>query len=132
MKINNLSFAYAENGKEIFKDFNWELDNNNVHFIMGENGSGKTTFYEIISDNSFNNSKTLYSYKNTTLKITDKDTKNYIDYANKNGYDLWPAYRNNFNANDTEKFLNSNKARKNAVEFLIKEVIDTKSGGINI
>lgn len=66
MKINNLSFAYAENGKEIFKDFNWELDNNNVHFIMGENGSGKTTFYEIISG--------LLPYKGTILnKIHPKN-----------------------------------------------------------
>lgn len=49
MKITNLSFQYPKNKKIIFDNFNWELDDENVHFIIGENGSGKTTFYEIIS-----------------------------------------------------------------------------------
>lgn len=49
LKIKNLVFQYPKSKKVIFNDFNWELDDQNVHFIIGENGSGKTTFYEIIS-----------------------------------------------------------------------------------
>lgn len=90
------------------------------------------TWYEIISDNSYSKAETVYSDKATTLKITDKSNADYINYAKENGYDLWIAYRNNFDANDTEKFLNSQNARKNAIEFLIKGVINTKADGINI
>lgn len=49
MKIKNLTFKYPKGNKVLFDNFNWELDENNVHFIIGENGSGKTTFYEILA-----------------------------------------------------------------------------------
>ncbi len=49
MKIKDLSFQYEKNGRKIFDDLNWELDPKQVHFILGGNGVGKTTFYEIIT-----------------------------------------------------------------------------------
>lgn len=49
MKIKNLDFQYEKNGRKIFDQLNWELDPENVHFILGGNGVGKTTFYEIIT-----------------------------------------------------------------------------------
>lgn len=138
-----LKLMYKDDKWQIFKwnesfllnkkiNLTWEVFNTSPSYAPKGLNIISPTFYEIISDNSFKNSKTLYSDKTTTLKITDKDTKSYLDYVKNNGYDLWPAYRNNFDANDTEKFLNSKTARKEAIEFLIKEVIDTKSGGINI
>ena len=90
------------------------------------------TWYEIISDSSYKNSETVYQDKQTTLKITDKSSVQYLDYARKNGYDVWIAYRNNFNSSDTAKFLNSDSAKNSAVRFLIKGVADTKADGINI
>lgn len=50
MEIKNLNFKYPGSNRKIFDDFNWKLDKNNVHFIIGKNGSGKTTFYEIITN----------------------------------------------------------------------------------
>ncbi|MBE7037570.1 MAG: hypothetical protein E7404_01550 [Ruminococcaceae bacterium] len=110
----------------------WEVFNSVPSYAPEGLNVISPTWYEIISDNSYKNSKTLYSDKSTTLKITDKSNKDYINYANKNGYDLWIAYRNNFNANDTEKFLNSTSSRKKAIEFLVEGVINTKADGINI
>lgn len=49
MKIKQLTFQYETQGRKIFDDFTWELDPQNVHFILGGNGVGKTTFYEIIT-----------------------------------------------------------------------------------
>lgn len=49
MKIKNLDFQYEKNGRKIFDQLNWELDPEKVHFILGGNGVGKTTFYEIIT-----------------------------------------------------------------------------------
>lgn len=49
MKIKNLDFQYTKSGRKIFDQLNWELDLKRVHFILGGNGVGKTTFYEIIT-----------------------------------------------------------------------------------
>lgn len=49
MQIRKLTFQYEKNGRKIFDDFNWTLDPEQVHFIIGGNGVGKTTFYELIS-----------------------------------------------------------------------------------
>lgn len=49
MKITNLNFQYPKSDRKIFENFNWELDCQKIHFVIGENGSGKTTFYEIIT-----------------------------------------------------------------------------------
>lgn len=49
MKITNLDFQYSRNERKIFDQLNWELDAERVHFILGGNGVGKTTFYEIIT-----------------------------------------------------------------------------------
>lgn len=49
MKIKILDFQYEKNGRKIFDQLNWELDPEKVHFILGGNGVGKTTFYEIIT-----------------------------------------------------------------------------------
>lgn len=66
MKIKNLTFKYPKGNKVLFDNFNWELDENNVHFIIGENGSGKTTFYEILAG--------LLEYEGEiNNKIEDKD-----------------------------------------------------------
>lgn len=45
MKINNVSFEYDE---EIFKNINLDLDTK-VYGVQGENGSGKTTFLNILN-----------------------------------------------------------------------------------
>lgn len=49
MKLKDITFTYPKGNKKIFNQFNWELDTENVHFIIGKNGSGKTTFYEMIA-----------------------------------------------------------------------------------
>lgn len=90
------------------------------------------TWFEIISDNSYKNSETIYSSGGTTLKITDKSSAQYLDYAQKNGYNVWIAYRNNFSLSDSAKFLGSTDAQNKAVKFLIKALNSTKADGINI
>lgn len=110
----------------------WEIYNNAPSYAAEGVNVVSPTWYEIISDSSFKNSQTVYSNGNTTLKITDKANSGYLDYAKNNGYDVWIAYRNNFNVSDTAKFLNSDSARSEAIRFLIKGLADTKADGINI
>lgn len=47
LSIKNLNVAI--NGKQILKDFNLEIGNNEVHAIMGPNGTGKSTLAAALS-----------------------------------------------------------------------------------
>lgn len=47
--INNLSFSYLD--KTIFENSSLELEFNNLYLLYGENGSGKSTFTNILSGN---------------------------------------------------------------------------------
>ena len=42
--INNLSFKYNNNSKEIIKKLSLEIIDNDICGIIGKSGSGKTTF----------------------------------------------------------------------------------------
>lgn len=46
IKVSNLKFSY--NNKIIIYDFNYEFKKNNIYCILGENGSGKSTFINLL------------------------------------------------------------------------------------
>lgn len=110
----------------------WEIYNTAPTYAPSGVNVISPTWYEIIADNSYKNAVTVYSDKAKTLKITDKASSEYLDYARKNGYNIWTAYRNNFNAADTDIFLKSDSARNAAVRLLISGIVSTKADGINI
>lgn len=90
------------------------------------------TWYELISDDSYANSTLVYSDSSLKLKLTDKSNEKYIDFAKQNGYDLWIAYRNDFNKANTEKFLKSDSAREKALRLVIAGILNSKAEGINL
>ncbi|MBI2518833.1 MAG: ATP-binding cassette domain-containing protein [Bdellovibrio sp.] len=47
LNCHNISFAYP--GKNIFQNMNFQADTQKIISILGENGSGKTTFFKILS-----------------------------------------------------------------------------------
>ena len=49
LKITNLHAEIAEDGTEILKGLNLELNAGQIHAIMGPNGSGKSTLSKVIS-----------------------------------------------------------------------------------
>lgn len=51
LKINNLHTIAVDDNKEILKGLNLEINNGEVHVIMGPNGSGKTTLSNTILNN---------------------------------------------------------------------------------
>ena len=46
LKVDNLSVEI--NGKEILKDFNLNININEIHAIMGPNGIGKVPFVRLL------------------------------------------------------------------------------------
>ena len=51
IKINNLHAKSIDDNKEIIKGLNLEINDGEVHVIMGPNGSGKTTLSNVILNN---------------------------------------------------------------------------------
>ncbi|WP_295722807.1 ABC transporter ATP-binding protein [uncultured Methanobrevibacter sp.] len=49
LKASNLSFKYPSSKKYILKDVNLELDNKKIMGLIGDSGSGKSTFCKILS-----------------------------------------------------------------------------------
>ncbi len=83
IQIENLTKTYNKN--IIFQNVNLLLENGNIYFILGKNGSGKTTFIKCL----LNLEK--YQGKITYLPNSSKDIFAIYDdiplYANLNGYD---------------------------------------------
>ena len=53
LKIKNLTVS-SKDKKEILKDLNLEINENEVHVIMGQNGTGKSTLCKTILGDRIN------------------------------------------------------------------------------
>lgn len=55
----------------------------------------------------------------------------YMDYARRNGYDVWAMYKTDFTLDTASKLLNSAESRKFVNNLLISEILKHKLDGIN-
>ena len=73
IKIKNLNVEI--NGKEILKDFSIEINDGEVHALMGVNGAGKSTLVKAISghyDTNITSGSILYNGKDITALSPDQ------------------------------------------------------------
>ncbi|QBQ07370.1 ABC transporter ATP-binding protein [Spiroplasma gladiatoris] len=78
--INNLSYTISN--KQIFKNFNLEIDNKKKYLLVGESGKGKTTLFKIIFGLIENYQGEIKINKELDYKKTDKrDIWNLIAYV---------------------------------------------------
>jgi ABC-type multidrug transport system fused ATPase/permease subunit len=90
--IKNLDFSHKNNDRFIFKDFNFEIRKNSSVAILGESGSGKSTFLDLILG--------IIPYSKGKIYFDDLElSKNTIDYKKLIGY----VPQNTFLLNETVK-----------------------------
>lgn len=58
-------------------------------------------------------------------------TRKYMDYASKNGYEVWPIYKTDFSLKTSDAFLNSPSARKQSLTYLLDYACKYMFDGIN-
>lgn len=76
LKVNDLSFSYGDNKKNILKDIFIEFESNTVTAILGSNGSGKSTLLNCIM--GFN------KYYSGKILLFDKNIRDYsLDFLSK-------------------------------------------------
>lgn len=49
VSVNNFSFAFAFGDRDIFKNFSYELADGGAYAVIGESGSGKSTFARLLT-----------------------------------------------------------------------------------
>ena len=78
LKVKNLSFAYKT--KEILKDINFNIEDGQTVFLLGENGCGKTTLLKNILALLKANTGTIYYDDINLLNISNKERAKIISY----------------------------------------------------
>ena len=64
-------------------------------------------------------------------KFYNSLTRKYMDYAEQNGYEVWPIYKTDFSLKTSDALLNSSEARQRALELLIDYACKYFIDGIN-
>jgi len=84
--------------------------------------------FQISSENLGVESKELMS----GARFYNSLTRKYMDYAQQNGYEVWPIYKTDFSLKTSNSFLNSYEARQKSLEYLIDYACKYLIDGINI
>ncbi|QXM06578.1 glycosyl hydrolase family 18 protein [Crassaminicella indica] len=77
-------------------------------------------------------SPTWMKLKDASGNIDNKINNDYINWARNRGYKIWPLFKNCFDPNLTNKFLNDAIAREKAVNEVLKLIKENNMDGINI
>ena len=80
IEVLNLKKSYGE--KTIFDNITFKIQNYGLYYLKGENASGKTTLFNLISGNDFDFEGEI---RVNNIKINEKNIdsiKNYLTYIN--------------------------------------------------
>lgn len=115
LKLDNISFAYSKNKKNIFNGLTLELFENESVTIMASSGSGKTTLFKILTQFLVPNSGNVSYFKNTTLQD--------FSYIKQTAMDMlfpWKTVKNNIEFPLKERKKLNQKSKKHLQNLIGK------------
>ncbi|HFH7847704.1 TPA: ABC transporter transmembrane domain-containing protein [Streptococcus agalactiae] len=112
LKFKNVSFKYDD--EYILKDFSFEISKPGLYVIVGENGSGKTTIFNLINKLYTNYEGEILINGNKINDYKDEDLRNEVLFLESKPFIL----RDNLTSNIT--LLEKNKVDELYLEKLIK------------
>lgn len=123
LKFKNVSFKYDD--EYILKDFSFEISKPGLYAIVGENGSGKTTIFNLISKLYTNYEGEILINGNEISDYKDEDLRNEVLFIESKPFIL----RENLNSNITllEKKNVDESYFKRIIQFLELERIEKYS-----
>ena len=77
-KIKNLSFTYPSNKTPALQDINLELPSTGLVYLIGESGSGKTTFINVLAGILTNYSGSLTCDKRELSSLSLEEKNDYL------------------------------------------------------
>ncbi len=113
LKFKNVSFKYDDD-EYILKDFTFEISKPGLYVIVGENGSGKTTIFNLISKLYTNYEGEILINDNEISDIKDEDLRNEVLLIESKPFIL----RDNLTSNIT--LLEKNKVDEPILEKIIR------------
>ena len=131
IELKNVSFSYLSNEKKILENINFNFNKNECVCVLGKNGSGKSTFLnliaglikptegEIVVDNVYD----LYSNR---IKWIDK-----LSYVQQNIFLLDASIKNNITLEDNESKIDYIKYNKVLDNLRLESSFKDFSKGLN-
>lgn len=114
LKFKNVSFKYDD--EYILKDFSFEISKPGLYGIVGENGSGKTTIFNLISKLYTNYEGEILINDNEISDIKEEDLRNEVLLIESKPFIL----RDDLTSNIT--LLEKNKVDESYLEKIIKNL----------
>lgn len=123
LKFKNVSFKYDD--EYILKDFSFEINKPGLYGIVGENGSGKTTIFNLISKLYTNYEGEILINGNEIIDYKDEDLRNEVLFLESTPFIL----RDNLTSNITllEKKKVDEPYLEKIIQFLELERIEKYS-----
>ncbi|NLY42823.1 MAG: hypothetical protein GX066_02400 [Clostridiaceae bacterium] len=94
------------------------------------------TWFELRSDKSSLGVKSsdpqVFNNRQGSIYMVDMGDNKYIQWAHKNGYDVWGLFRNEFDIDVANKVLNDSNSRRKIIELLIEYTKKYQLDGINV
>ena len=123
LKFKNVSFKYDD--EYILKDFSFEISKPGLYAIVGENGSGKTTIFNLISKLYTNYDGEILINGNEISDYREEDLRNEVLFIESKPFILRENINSNITLLEKEKIDESNF--KKIIQFLELERIEKYS-----
>ena len=124
LRFENIYYSYPENQKDILKNVNIEIKANSTIGLIGESGSGKTTFIDLLIG-ILNPSKGKIIVDGKDISLNLREWQNNIGYIPQFIYLIDDTIKKNIALGYNEKIIDEQKIKKATQVSQIKNFIDT-------